>query len=196
MMEIFAKDLLSSISSPPDSQTPTADSEIAIDIGVTKLPYFHDKAASISKSGTYAPETQQVHLLGYDTLIRLLDTKYYPPSHSLSILQPFLSQHRLRVTYRPTSASASASTFLVEREEQDRYLQDLADGKREHEGGKREWVSERRIEMVEGRKDGEEAISSTRVRDAVKLGDRELLGKLLTHSVNEWVFEEKLYLDD
>jgi len=50
--------------------------------------------------------------------------------------------------------------------------------------------------MVEGRKDGEEIISSTRVREAAKTGDRDALEKLVTKGVGDWILGEGLYLDD
>ncbi|KUJ12082.1 Nucleotidylyl transferase [Mollisia scopiformis] len=187
MMELFARDLLFTL---PKPQTSTSnEQQIAIDIGITKLPYFHSKSASIEESGVYPPETTQIHLLGYDTLIRLLDTKYYPPEHSLSVLEPFLAKHRLRVTYRGG-----------ERGVQDAYLKTLGDGGREDEGGKREWVEEGRIVLVHGIGDGEgegegDGVSSTRVRGAVRGGRREELGRLVTVGVREWVLGEGLYLD-
>ncbi|KAE8453091.1 hypothetical protein EG329_012278 [Mollisiaceae sp. DMI_Dod_QoI] len=199
MMQIFAHDLLSTLSSQTQTQTqsnpsnpsPPPEEEITIDIGVTKLPYFHSKAQSITSSSTYPEETTQIHLLGYDTLTRLLDTKYYAPTHSLAVLRPFLSRHRIRVTYREGSGDEYG-----DRQAQDRYVRELGEGKREFEGGEREWVVGGRIEMVEGRKEGEEVISSTRVRGAATAGDKELLDKLVTKGVREWVLGEKLYLDD
>jgi nicotinamide-nucleotide adenylyltransferase len=163
--------------------------DLGVDIGITKNPYFADKALSISTSTQYPPSTPQIHLLGYDTLTRLLSTKYYPPTHTLAPLAPFLSQHRLLVTYR-------ADDEWGEREEQDAYLRGIVEGKREAEGAKREWVTDGRIRMVEGRRKGEEAVSSTRVREAVRSGDSEALGRLVTRGVAEWVLGEGLYLDD
>lgn len=64
----------------------------------------------------------------------------------------------------------------------------------EKDGGKREWVTKGRIAMCEGR-EGVEAISSTRVREAVKQGDGELLGNLVTSGVAEWILSEGLYLE-
>lgn len=69
----------------------------------------------------------------------------------------------------------------------------LADGDREAEGGRREWAE--RIELVEGRREGEEAVSSTRVREAVKSGDRDMLHKLVSNGVADWVLREGLYAD-
>jgi nicotinamide-nucleotide adenylyltransferase len=181
MMEIFASTLL--------SETEQKVEGLGIDIGVTKLPYFADKAKSIENSGLFPASAQQVHLLGYDTLTRLLSTKYYPPTHTLKPLYPLLEKHRLLVTYR-------ADDDWGTRSEQDKYLRDIEEGSRDADGAKREWVTERRIRMVEGRKDGEEIISSTRVREAAKTGDRDALEKLVTKGVGDWILGEGLYLDD
>lgn len=132
--------------------------------------------------------TTQIHLTGFDTLIRILDPKYYPPAHNLESLGPFLERHWLRVSYRTGGGWG-------EREEQDEYLRAIVEGKREGEGARRKWVSEGRIVLVERRKEGEEVISSTKVREAVKKGDREALGRLVTEEVREWILEEGLYLD-
>ncbi|KAH8779250.1 hypothetical protein F5882DRAFT_150296 [Hyaloscypha sp. PMI_1271] len=181
MMEIFASSLI--------SETEQKVEGLGIDIGVTKLPYFADKAKSIEQSELYPVSTQQVHLLGYDTLTRLLSTKYYPPTHTLQPLHPLLEKHRLLVTYR-------ADDDWGTRGEQDEYLKDIEVGKRDGDGAEKEWVSEGRIRMVEGRKEGEEIISSTRVREAAKKGDRDALERLVTKGVGDWVLGESLYLDD
>lgn len=185
MMEIFAQDLLANFK--PSSTTQPEQGEVGVDIAVTTLPYFADKYPHISPSEAYPlPETEQVHLVGYDTLVRLLDTKYYPPSHTLKPIQPFLEEHRLRVTYR-------ADHEWGDREAQDRYLSDLGEGKREDIGGLSKWVTEKRIVMVDGRKDGEEVISSTKVRKAVVDGDEKALGKLVTTGVKDWILRNGLY---
>ncbi len=204
MMEVFAHDLLStwrkasseagasssttSSSAERDVDARTAE-DISIDIALTTHPYFMDKATSISQSSSYSPETPQIHLVGYDTLIRILDPKYYPPAHTLAPLVPFLAKHRLRVTYR-TDDSWGA------KQAQDRYLRELGEGKRDGEAAKREWVTEGRIVLCDGRKEGEEPVSSTKVRDAVKRGDEEMLGRLVSQGVKEWILEEGLYVND
>ena len=161
---------------------------IGVDIGVTKLPYFIDKATAIEDSGAYPARTPQVHLTGFDTLIRILDPKYYPPAHTLEPLEPFLAKHRLRVTYRTDDQWGARAA-------QDEYLAEIGEGRREQEGAKREWVREGRIELVEGRAEGEEVVSSTRVREAVRDGDEVLLRKLVTAGVADWILEEGLYKD-
>lgn len=130
-----------------------------------------------------------MHLTGFDTLIRILDPKYYGPERSLRVLDGFFEKNRLRVTYRTDDEWGIKAA-------QDDYLRELGEGRRESEGGKREWVTEGRIEMVEGTKEGEEVVSSTKVRKAAKAGDREVLRRLVTKGVAAWILEEGLYTDD
>ena len=189
MMTIFAQDLLHSL--PAKS---TKDGTIEVDIAITKHPFFIDKCKAITSSGIYQPDPasfsevpiEQVHLIGFDTLIRLLDSKYYPPSHTLAPLQGLFEHHRLRVTYRGEDGWGG-------RQEQDTYLQDLKDGKREHEDGKREWAD--KIQMVEGKKAGEGTVSSTKVRKAAQEGDVDLLKELCTGGVADYVLQERLYTE-
>ncbi len=184
MMSILAREVRANLAQQSQGQEGEGEGPPAVDISVTTMPYFHDKAAAIDDSGLYDPPPEQVHLTGFDTLIRLLNPKYYPPSHTLTPLEPFLSRHRVRVTYRTGSDWG-------QREEQREYLRGLRDGRREHEGGKREWVE--RFEMVEGMEDGDEVVSSTKVREAMGKGDREALRRLVTDGVGEWIVGQGLY---
>lgn len=129
---------------------------------------------------------EQVHLTGYDTLIRLLDIRYYPPHHTLQPLEGLLEKHRVRVTRRTDDAWGG-------REAQDEYMNRIKNGDREDEGGKREWAE--RIKLVEGRKEGEEVVSSTKVREAAKSRDEKALKRLVPDGVAQWIMDEKLYLE-
>ena len=80
------------------------------------------------------------------------------------------------------------------KEEQDAYLQDLRDGRREEERGKREWAD--RIELVEGKVEGEEVVSSTKARRAVGRSDMGALGRMCTDGVVGWVCKEGLYQEE
>ncbi|KAL8666777.1 MAG: hypothetical protein Q9168_007421, partial [Polycauliona sp. 1 TL-2023] len=183
MMAILAQDVLDEYRSTTQSHVGTAngieeETPLAVDIGVTKHPYFHDKALSIADSNYYAEPTaaeqpQQVHLLGFDSLTRLLDTKYYPPTHRLDPLSRLFDKHRIRVTRRTDDDDKYGTV-----EEQDRVWQALASGARESEGGKREWAE--KIEMVEGEGD---AVSSTKVREGVEKGDWALVERLVGKGV-------------
>ncbi|KAI9848212.1 MAG: hypothetical protein M1837_000886 [Sclerophora amabilis] len=179
LMTVFASDLLGVLSS-------TAGPTPVVDIGVTKFPFFHDKARAISESSFYNPDPppEQVHLAGYDTLIRILNPKYYPPSHTLAPLSPFLDRHRLRVYYRPGDEWGG-------KEDQEEPLRDLAEGRREKDGGRREWAS--RIDLVGPMSSNEEGVSSTKIRNAIQKGDHEALTTLATKSVADWILQENLY---
>ncbi|EKD13677.1 cytidylyltransferase family protein [Drepanopeziza brunnea f. sp. 'multigermtubi' MB_m1] len=191
MMQVFAEDVIDDITSSSQSKRGLQQHscQVGIDIGLTKLPYFADKALHISPSEAYPlQDTEQVHLIGYDTLVRCLDTKYYPPAHTLAPLQPFLAKHKLRVTYR-------ADDEWGDKAAQTKFLSDVGEGSLESLGGLREWVVDKRIEMVEGRKEGEEVISSTKVREAAKLRDEEKLGSLVTPGIRKWILTEGLYTE-
>lgn len=183
MMNLFAQALRTHLESSLPS---IASADIPqVDIGVTKKPYFVDKAAAIELSGEYSKELEQIHLTGYDTLIRIFNPKYYPPTHTLQPLEPFLSRHRLRVTTRPDDEWGN-------RQEQEEYLQHLARGGREHEGGKREWAE--RIELVLGHKVNETPVSSTRARNAAQSKDV-LLHSLVPAAIGSYIMSQELYHD-
>ncbi len=166
---------------------------VGVDVGVTKVPRFVEKVDAIENSGSFsAPEgvqgpVEQVHLIGFDTLVRLLDTKYYPPDHTLQPLNRLFAKGRVRVTRRTEDAWGGGN-------EQVQYVRSLAEGRIEGDGGKKEWAE--KIELVEGRPNGEEIISSTKVRNAAKNANKGALEKLVTRNVASWILDEKLYMDE
>lgn len=180
MMELFAHDLLSHLQSSQQQQEQQLPQ---IDIGVTRQPYFVDKAAEIETSGVYPPSLEQVHLTGYDTLIRIFNPKYYPPEHTLQPLTPFLSQHRLRVTMRPNDEWGN-------QEEQQSFLINLAQGGRASEGGRPEWAQ--RIQLVQGSRPEDPPVSSTKAREAIQQ-DPGLLETLVPPRVQDFLLRETPY---
>ncbi|KAL4906493.1 hypothetical protein BDW74DRAFT_133583 [Aspergillus multicolor] len=178
MMQLCAQELLTFL----ESDVPAADLPV-IDIGVTKKPYFVDKATAIETAGVYPDGTRQVHLTGYDTLIRIFNTKYYPPEHTLKPLEPFLSKHKLRVTIRPADEWGGKA-------EQEAYVADLAQGGRGSEGGKREWAQH--IQLVEGRKADERAVSSTKAREATQTNPQDL-DWLVPVKIRDFILSEQPY---
>jgi len=175
MMGVFAREVV--------ARMPAGKAEdVSVDVGVTKEPYFHGKARVVEESARYADPVsgaapEQVLLLGFDTLTRLLDPSYYPPSYTLAPLAPLFARHRVRVTLR---------VGYGERAEQEAYLGALARGEREGEGGRREWAG--RIEGVEG----VEGVSSSGVREGVRGGGKGWRG-MVTGGVAGWIEEEGLY---
>lgn len=187
MMELFAHDLRSHLATKSGATNTQAQEWIpAIDIGVTKKPYFVDKASSISGSGIYPTQVEQIHLTGYDTLIRIMNTKYYPPDHTLRSLTPLFAQHRLRVTMRTGDEWGSKA-------EQEEFLLSLARGDREGEGGKKEWAD--RIQLVEGKAPGDPPISSTKAREAAKSAAHDL-DWLVPENVRQFMLSERPYAAD
>lgn len=187
MMELFARDLRAHLASAPafaaSGFTHAIETLPLIDIGVTKKPYFVDKAAAIEASNSYPVPLEQVHLTGYDTLIRIFDSKYYPPEHTLKPLGPFLSKHRLRVTMRPSDEWGG-------KEEQLGYVAALARGDRDGEGARREWAE--RIQLVEGRLPTDQPVSSTRAREALQSAPQDLEW-LVSEQVRQFVLSEHPY---
>lgn len=188
MMELFARDLRTHLATTKaDTASSEATEEMkhipAIDIGVTKKPYFVDKAAEIEACDFYPTPLEQVHLTGYDTLIRILNPKYYPPHHNLDPLIPLFSQHRLRVTLRPSDEWGS-------KDEQREFIDSISRGDMEKQGVRREWAQ--RITLVEGRDPGAPSVSSTRAREATQSAVEDL-NWLVPDNVRRFLLSETPY---
>ncbi|KAK1727754.1 uncharacterized protein BDZ83DRAFT_572008 [Colletotrichum acutatum] len=206
MMYAFAEDLRDEVRRRGvDEAEEEEEEDVEVDLGLTTMPYFHDKSQAISDTGFYAQgdgggEPEQVYLAGYDTLIRIFNPKYYNASSSSSssgetaaaeaeapirrALDPFLNRSRLRITMRTDDEWGGEG-------EQVAYLESLRDGGLEDVGGRGTWAE--RVEMVRGRYEGDEVVSSTKVREAASKKDEEILGRLLSRRVKEWVLGEGLY---
>ncbi|KAF1940619.1 Nucleotidylyl transferase [Clathrospora elynae] len=192
LMTVFAEDLSRSLK----CATPSLDAGVAdmsIDIGVTKEPYYSDKSAAIAETTPpfYPSNPIHIHLVGYDTLIRFCNPKYYPKHNPpLSALKSFFGAgHKLRVTQRPTDPSDASSNAFGTTEEQEKYLKDLKDGKQETAGFESAWSNS--IDMVQA-EDGV-GVSSTRVRNAVKEGRWDAVDELCTEGVAAWITDQALY---
>lgn len=195
LMTAFAEDLSQSLKKGTCSSNADV-TNISIDIGLTKEPYYSDKSAAIAQATPlfYASNPRHVHLVGYDTLIRFCNPKYYPKHDPpLSALESFFAAgHKLRVTQRPADANDESSREFGSTQEQAKYLQDLKDGKQEEAGFQSAWSNN--IEMVEAEEGV--GISSTRVRDAAKQGRWDIVSELCTESVAAWIKDQKLYSED
>ncbi|KAM7212273.1 hypothetical protein V8F06_012344 [Rhypophila decipiens] len=215
LMWAFAKDIQSrsgqgSIVSEETGKTREQEERWNIDIALSTQPYFHEKSAAIAQSDFYEGSQndkevmEQVILAGYDTLIRIFNPKYYgPPTSPAHVvagadpaksttpiqkaLDPFFSRAKLRVTLRTGDEWGGMEDQLA-------YLQGVLTGEGLRKvGGRQEWG--RRIDMVEGRKVGEDIVSSTYAREAAKSRDWERLGKMVTPEVRAWVEGEGLYAE-
>ncbi|KAI8934039.1 hypothetical protein NX059_008807 [Plenodomus lindquistii] len=195
LMTMFAEDVSRSLQTarPP---LDAAVSNVSIDVGLTKEPYYNDKSAAIAEAtpSFYPSSPSHVHLVGYDTLIRFCNPKYYPNHEPpLSALEPFFrANHKLRVTQRPSDASDASSAGFGTLEEQDAYLQNLRDGGLKDQGFDSTWA--RNIDMTQtGAAVG---VSSTRVRLAAKEGNWGEVRQLCTEGVAAWIEHQRLYAED
>ncbi|KAF2759687.1 hypothetical protein EJ05DRAFT_306722 [Pseudovirgaria hyperparasitica] len=193
-MSLFAKDISDHFtkrlsSCPPGASLP--ESSIPIDIGLTKFPYYHDKSAAISKAEpqAYPSKPVHVHLIGYDTIIRVCAPRYYQDhSPPLSALAPFFEAgHRFLVTMRPSIASDKSSANFGTLDEQRGYLRQLRDGDLEDQGLKKEWANQ--IDMIESPNGEAEGVSSTRIREAIAEQNWQEVQTLCTPSVAAWFVE-------
>ncbi|EPS42325.1 hypothetical protein H072_3703 [Dactylellina haptotyla CBS 200.50] len=122
-----------------------------IDIGITRHARFIDKSEDLYTNYLYPrAQTRQIWIMGYDTLIRLLDTKYYPPEHTLTpVYDTLLSgRNRILVFGRPGDEFGS--------DELQREYSENVDSR----------VSER-LDMVLADDDKTAGISSTKVRKGI-----------------------------
>ncbi|KAF2210150.1 hypothetical protein CERZMDRAFT_91246 [Cercospora zeae-maydis SCOH1-5] len=184
MMTIFARDLQDSLQQEPERYDP-----VAIDVGVTKLPYYTDKSRAIEKEGQewYPDKPRHIHLVGFDTLTRFFGAKYYkdfdPP---FAALDPYFDAgHRLRVTLRPDDDYGTV-------EEQKAFVKRLEDGKMAKDGAKVEWSKQ--VELVSP--NPKAGVSSTKIRKAAKAQDWATLKQLCTPTIADWVWHQELYRDD
>lgn len=191
MMTILAQDILRDLDQAKTKEGKGA-AAVRVDVGITKHPYFIDKASAIEGSGAYLSENmgngpEQVHLIGFDTLLRLLDPKYYPSSRGIRPLEPFFEKCRVRVTMRTGDAWGGMDS-------QNAFVKALADGMIEERGGRKEWTS--RIELVKGSSADGEPVSSSKVRDAARRLDHQTLGTLVTEATKHYILDDQLYVDE
>jgi len=154
-----------------------------VDIALTKHARFLDKSEELNRH--YREAEEQTFITGYDTLVRLLDTRYYPMAYTLDPLRGFFERNRVRCVLRDGDAWGG-------KESQREYVCAIARGEREREGCRREWAG--KIELVEGTEESA-GVSSTKVREAARGGDREELGRYLTNPVMDWVLQRRLYTE-
>ena len=137
---------------------------------------------------------KQTHLVGFDTLTRVLDPKYYDQTEKLAPLSILLGgRHSVRAYRRPESVSSSSSSATSETQnEEDAFLARLASGQMEEIGAEKSWAE--RIEVAEVEQG--QGVSSTRVRKLVEEGEDERWKGLVVPGVAEYIRRENLYRGD
>ncbi|KAI9902064.1 hypothetical protein N3K66_003881 [Trichothecium roseum] len=176
MMEVFGRDILER------SKTP-----LEVDVAVTTLPYFHDKSAAMAAHPAYATASgwqphSQVFLAGFDTLVRILQPKYYGGQQGmLEALAGFFSRAQLRITMRPDDEWGTTDD-------------------------QRAWAAQRDIPLLTNPNvvmvdavQGErvmKAVSSSKVRHLAMTGDEAELDGYVCDEVKRWILEQKLFRKD
>ncbi|WPH02193.1 Hypothetical protein R9X50_00504800 [Acrodontium crateriforme] len=182
MMVQLAEDLAKSLNSSAHAQQ--LNNNISIDVALTTEPYYTNKSTAIAASTEYMSKPTHVHLIGFDTFTRMFNSKYYPSfSPPLSALSPYFDTagHRLRVTLRPDDEFGTL-------EEQRAFLRRLTEGEMEQQGARSHWAQQ--IEFVGP--NPKTGVSSTKIREAAKRGNWDIVNELCPPSVAQWVQQNKL----
>nr|POE82339.1 putative nicotinamide mononucleotide adenylyltransferase [Quercus suber] len=183
LMTIFASDLLIHLQNITKAGQHRV---VAVDIGVTKVPFYTDKTLAIAAEAKqlYPRGPKHVHLIGFDTLTRFLNPKYYPSfDPPLSALDAYFDAgHHVRTTLRPDDGFGTV-------EDQQLYISRLENGELDPVGGKARWAKQ--VEIARDR-DGV-GVSSTKIRNAIVAGRWLEVQESCTPGVAAWLQAEKLY---
>ncbi|KAK9492744.1 hypothetical protein V1508DRAFT_134857 [Lipomyces doorenjongii] len=172
--------------------------KVNIAVGITKYPRFVDKAEAVFHM--FPGVEEQVYLTGYDTLIRLLDGKYYPGQTLKDALGDFMTRCKIVCYIRDNPKWGTAA-------EQVRFVEDIRAGRRTDIP--RLWAD--RIWLLsyadpichpasdvtnEPQKLDLAIVSSTAARDASKHGKSTeglTLSYIVPHGVMRYIIENKPY---
>lgn len=133
-------------------------------IGLTKEPYFVDKFRELKKVN---PDMKQSYIVGYDTLVRIMDSKYYP-GQDISILTDFFAQGDLLCALREEHSEIADQEAAIKA---------------------MPWSDKIKILKMSEGKD----VSSTRLREAVRRNDDVTMNRYLTPDVYDYIKQTKLY---
>ncbi|OLL22118.1 putative nicotinamide mononucleotide adenylyltransferase, partial [Neolecta irregularis DAH-3] len=140
-------------------------------IGLIKAAKFVEKEHILRQFGR-----EQIFIVGYDTLVRILDPKYYPDGLR-SELSDFFKRARIICKLRNGIAGEREQLDIIER---------IRLGKADIPG---EWA-----DRIEIKKYGDSAvISSTAVRNACAQGDIKKLEELVPEAIAKFVLRKNMY---
>ncbi|KAK9451818.1 uncharacterized protein V1518DRAFT_409634 [Limtongia smithiae] len=110
MIELFSRDVGSGM----------ADITVEVAMGITTRPIFVDKAAAIQQM--FPGIDEQIYIIGYDTLIRLLNPKYYKDQDLVAALSSFMDTCKIVCFIRDSEEWGTA-------DEQKQFVLDIRGGK-------------------------------------------------------------------
>ncbi|GME97506.1 catalytic activity protein [[Candida] boidinii] len=177
---------------------------ISVSIGITKFAMFTDKSKEINSyinnlkieengNVTYSNNIKLIFLMGYDTLIRVLNPKYYLPHSLKDSLSEFMENCDLFTLTRSSASDAESSSTENNQEinSQFQYLQDIKENK--IEGIPKEWGP--KIHLVNG-DSSSISISSSEIRKNVSLNKNESTKFLETSTfkeISDYIRTKNLY---
>ncbi|EPX73755.1 uncharacterized protein SOCG_02973 [Schizosaccharomyces octosporus yFS286] len=141
----------------------------SVSIALCKYPLFAEKCVCLSK---YCSPKEQTYLVGFDTLIRILNCKYYPENSIQKVMNPFFERSRIVCFYRETDdPTADELQELYPSKLEKGELQDVA----------LEWSS--RIQFARLNGNMGKNVSSTAIRKAISSGDEEVQARMIPTEV-------------
>jgi nicotinamide-nucleotide adenylyltransferase len=201
MMHAFAHDALAVLAGEKEktkdicadetAAAAAAAIEVDVDIGVTTRPYFTHKSALLA--GAYRGGREQVFVLGFDTLARLLEPRYYfGEGGSALALAMLFERARVDVFVRTTAAAEDGREEGEGEGDQRARIRGFLDGRPWRE---RVWVETADEEAARKSEFGVRGgVSSSRVREGIKEGREEGMWRgMLGERVRAWVLEMGLY---
>jgi nicotinamide-nucleotide adenylyltransferase len=122
------------------------------------------------------PSIELTFLLGTDTLIRFFEPKYYPPGEMMTRLTDFFSRSSIVSAQRgEDDVSQGVEAGVLTRPEVAGF------------------VKSGKVRLTGTFKEGREDVSSTRVREAVKKGEKDVLRELVSGDIADYIERERLY---
>ncbi|CDR41187.1 CYFA0S06e03466g1_1 [Cyberlindnera fabianii] len=162
--------------------------DVPVFVTLTNKPIFADKSLLVQDwiKNTVDGVLEKVKLtflLGYDTLIRVFDNKYYRPTPTVVALDEFMSKTDLFALTRDDDSQHTA-------DEQMEYLAKIKRG--EDPECRKEWGEQ--IFLVEGEPDFLD-ISSSNIRKSIEMGSQKW-SALTFESIADYIRQCKPYTED
>lgn len=177
-----------------DALARRSDAPIAgVGVATTRFPFFSDKSRALVEAISRTTEPRRIRLswlVGWDTLERIFNPKYYAKDGSISspteamreALEPFLGEDgdgSSLVVFRRGEGDASTA------EEQDFLEKEVV----------RDYIRSGKVMVIDVPDRQGQEVSSTAVRTAVKEGRWEDVGRMTDPKVTEYIKARGLYQD-
>ncbi|KAI5962423.1 uncharacterized protein KGF55_003499 [Candida pseudojiufengensis] len=164
----------------------TKNYPINVSIGITNHAKFVDKSLSIlnfleSQKITIHTGFKLTFLIGFDTLIRIFDPRYYLPDKLSNSLDHFMKMTDLFCLTRPTDE--------INVLQQPNYVKEIASGK--HEEIPSSWSNS--IFLLKDLNEKLAQISSSSIRKSIINGDNKDWELQVIPEIRDYIIENKLY---